>query len=292
MTEAAEGSRSAIGPASVIGDVVFGDPASAVAVCTLASRSMLARFAGRPEIAIAGRVFTENVGIERMLQNLAANPRLRVLILCGRESLHQVGQTIVSLHRHGLDESARVIGSLGQEPFLPNLSTFELRHFQQNIHLVEMIGERDVERVLARARELSPLGSLAPKATFGSDPIRPAHQPAGLAGAVDRSEVEQVLAASDPPSAWRYDEAGFFLILLDRPAGELRVEHYSQDRVLRRVVRGARAQDVCHTLIRLGLVTELAHAAYLGREVAKAEAALRLGLRYEQDSPLDPSRGH
>ncbi len=284
MTEAVEGPQAALAPPPVIGDVVFGDPASPVAVCTLASRSMLARLAGRPEIAIAGRVFTENVGVERMLQNLAANPRLRVLILCGRESLHQVGQTIVSLHRHGLDESARVVGSPGPEPFLPNLRASELRHFQQEVELVDMIGERDVERVLTRARELAHMAPTDP------EPSQAAHQAAGLGGALDRSEVEQVVAASDPPSAWRYDEAGFFLILLDRTAGELRVEHYSQDRVLRRVIRGARAQDVCHTLIRLGLVTELAHAAYLGREVAKAEAALRLGLHYEQDSPLDPSR--
>ncbi len=288
MTETAEGDRGA-GAVSVIGDVVFGDPASPVAVCTLASRSLLARFAGRPEIAIAGRVFTENVGIERMLQNLAANPRLRVLMLCGRESLHQVGQTLVSLHRHGLDESARVVGSLGPEPFLPNLSRSELRHFQQNVDLVDMTGELEVERVLTRARELTRTTTAAP---IGPAPSQSAHQAGDLAGAVDHPEVEQILAASDPPSAWRYDEAGFFVILLDRSAGEVRVEHYTQDRVLRRVVLGARAQDVCHTLIRLGLVTELAHAAYLGRELAKAEAALRLGLHYEQDSPLDPSRRH
>jgi tetrahydromethanopterin S-methyltransferase subunit A len=38
--------------------------------------------------------------------------------------------------------------------------------------------------------------------------------------------------------------------------------------------------------MRHGLVTELAHAAYLGRELARAEDALHLGLHYEQDSRL------
>src|SRR5207245_2601021 len=41
-------------------------------------------------------------------------------------------------------------------------------------------------------------------------------------------------------------------------------------------------------LIREGLVSQLSHAEYLGGELAKAEAALRLGVRvrYEQDRPL------
>src|SRR5215207_3786834 len=96
---------------AIVGDVVFGDMASPVAVCTLASRSMLARLAGRSEIAVAGRVYTENVGIERMVQNLAAFDSVRFLIVCGRETRHKVGQTILALHSSGLDADARVIGS-------------------------------------------------------------------------------------------------------------------------------------------------------------------------------------
>ena len=39
-------------------------------------------------------------------------------------------------------------------------------------------------------------------------------------------------------------------------------------------------------LVREGLVSQLSHAGYLGEELAKAEAALRLELRYAQDRPL------
>jgi tetrahydromethanopterin S-methyltransferase subunit A len=35
-----------------------------------------------------------------------------------------------------------------------------------------------------------------------------------------------------------------------------------------------------------GFVTQLDHAAYLGRELAKAEAALSNGITYEQDAAL------
>jgi len=101
---------------AIVGDVVFGGAASPVAICTLGSRALLPALAGRPEIAVAGRVFTENVGVERMIQNLAAFASVRYLIVCGRETSHGVGQTILALHRHGLDAQGRVIGSDAPEP--------------------------------------------------------------------------------------------------------------------------------------------------------------------------------
>lgn len=260
------------------GDFVLGNAASPVAVCTLASRSLLPSLAGRPEIAIAGRVFTENVGVERMVQNLVANPRLRVLILCGRESLHQTGQTILSLHRNGLSRDGRVVGAGGPEPFLTNLSPDELRRFQESVEVVDLIGEMNVDVVLDQARR-----SAVPDSTTV---FTAADAPSEKRTSDPRAEVERIQATPDDRAAWRYDPSGFFLIFVDREAGGLQVEHYSQRRELLRIVAGRDAQAICHTLMRLGLIGELQHAAYLGRELAKAETALRLGLRYEQDAPL------
>jgi tetrahydromethanopterin S-methyltransferase subunit A len=64
------------------------------------------------------------------------------------------------------------------------------------------------------------------------------------------------------------------------------VEQYGQDRRLARVFVGRTAGALCDTIVRHGQVSVLQHAAYLGRELAKAEAALRLGLDYEQDVSL------
>ncbi len=256
------------------GDVVFGSAESPVAVCTLASRSLLPQLAGRPEIAIAGRVYTENVGVERMVKNLAANPQLRVLVVCGRESPHRSGQTILSLHQNGVDEHRRVIGPAGPEPTMPNLSDHELGWFRGHVRVEAMIGERDVERIAARAGELGRAARVVSTS-----------EPEGHARA-----VEAVRVPPTDPREWRYDPLGFFLVFALRESAEIRLEHYDQDRTLRHVFEGGSAQDICNAVVRLGLVTELAHAAYLGRELARAEAALRLGLHYEQDSPLNPAR--
>jgi tetrahydromethanopterin S-methyltransferase subunit A len=259
---------------SIVGDVVFGGMDSPVAVCTLASRSMLAALAGRPEIAVAGRVYTENVGVERMVQNLAAFESVRFLIVCGRESRHKVGQTILALHRAGLDADARVIGSEAPEPIMPNLTPDQLRAFQQRITVVDLIGVTDAETVAARARTLAAL-----PASAASTGVRERVVPQG-------ADVEQIVATRDPLDAWIYDPVGYFLVFVDRARGAIRVEQYSQEHRQRHVIHGATAEEISHTIVRLGLVTILAHAAYLGRELAKAESALKLNLAYEQDRPL------
>lgn len=262
------------GPPPIVGDVVFGGMDSPVAVCTLASRTLLPALAGRPEIAVAGRVYTENVGIERMVQNLAAFESVRFLIVCGRETRHKVGQTILALHRFGLDERGRVIGSEAPEPVMPGLTDAQLGAYQERIIVIDMIGEVDAEAIVDRARVLA------------EKPAPPRGGASAPADAVTGAPVERVVASRDPASAWTYDPVGYFLVLVDRGRGVLRLEQHSQENRLVRVVEGTGAEEICHTVVRLGAVTLLAHAAYLGRELAKAETALRLGLDYEQDRPL------
>jgi dihydropteroate synthase-like protein len=51
-------------------------------------------------------------------------------------------------------------------------------------------------------------------------------------------------------------------------------------------VAGRNARDILNTLIEKGLVSRLDHAGYLGRELERAEIALRLKRSYVQDEPL------
>jgi tetrahydromethanopterin S-methyltransferase subunit A len=97
---------------------------------------------------------------------------------------------------------------------------------------------------------------------------------------------EVIRAELDPPGAWMYDPLGFFLVHPDHERHLLVLEHYGQDRQLLHRIEGDTAAALSQTAVRLGLLSRLDHAAYLGRELAKAEAALRLRLRYQQDSPL------
>ncbi|GAB6285448.1 MAG: dihydropteroate synthase-like protein [Methanoregula sp.] len=88
-------------------------------------------------------------------------------------------------------------------------------------------------------------------------------------------EYETVTAAQAMPDEITYDPKGNFRIGIegDRIVAVIRG----------RAVKGRRWQDVLHTILSQGNVTLLDHAGYLGRELYKAEIAIRFGRSFEQD---------
>jgi tetrahydromethanopterin S-methyltransferase subunit A len=64
----------------------------------------------------------------------------------------------------------------------------------------------------------------------------------------------------------------------------LSTEHYRNNGVLTTIVEGRSAAEVYMTAIERGLLTRLDHAAYLGRELARAEQSPSSGTRYVQDA--------
>ena len=53
-------------------------------MCTLTSEDLTTAVVqeAEPEIAIVGTLHTENLGIERLIHNILANPNLRFVIVC------------------------------------------------------------------------------------------------------------------------------------------------------------------------------------------------------------------
>ncbi len=89
------------------------------------------------------------------------------------------------------------------------------------------------------------------------------------------------------PSPHRPDPAGYFKVFADLDQGELVLEHYPLgEEEPDEVARGKSAKALWRWAVERGLVSILDHAAYLGYELAKAEAALKLGKPYVQDQPL------
>jgi tetrahydromethanopterin S-methyltransferase subunit A len=79
------------------------------------------------------------------------------------------------------------------------------------------------------------------------------------------------------------DPAGYFVIYVDRPRHRLSLEHYRNEGLLDTVIEGATAAEVYTPAIECGLLSRLDHAAYLGRELARAERALTTDTPYIQD---------
>jgi dihydropteroate synthase len=84
-----------------------------------------------------------------------------------------------------------------------------------------------------------------------------------------------MIPARPMPDAIGYDPCGNFRIGIE---GDSIVAVING-----KAVRGARWQDVFYTILKNGDVSLLDHAAYLGRELYKAELAIRYGRSFEQD---------
>lgn len=105
--------------------------------------------------------------------------------------------------------------------------------------------------------------------------------PGPVEHAIIEHEVDVIQAAE--PLRLTLDEAGYFVVYPDRKRSILTVEHYTNAGVLDCVIEGRTPPAVYSTVIDRGLVTRLDHAAYLGRELARAEESLKTGKPYVQD---------
>jgi dihydropteroate synthase-like protein len=88
-------------------------------------------------------------------------------------------------------------------------------------------------------------------------------------------------------SKFESDSKGWFKLQVNRDAKKIEAlyHHYEDDR-LKAVVSGREATEIYQTIIREKMIGNLDHAAYLGRELAKAEIALKLDRSYIQDEEL------
>jgi len=103
------------------------------------------------------------------------------------------------------------------------------------------------------------------------------------------SSIEKVVEVLDAPVEGEYvpDRTGWFKVQIDREKEMIVVTHFPKGQQAPDfIVRGRDVRDIYMTLIRRGLVSMLDHAAYLGRELNKAELALLLGRSYDQDESL------
>jgi tetrahydromethanopterin S-methyltransferase subunit A len=239
-----------------------------VAVCVLNSEALVTDVASRlgGGIALVGTLRTENLGIERVVRNVLANPNIRFLVLCGEDTRqaigHLPGHSLMSLFDNGLDEDGRIRGAKGKRPYLRNLTREQVNGFVSQVELVQLVGELDADCIMEAVEQCA-----------ARDP-----------GPVARSarDAPVVPFKSTEPRKLVLDPAGFLVLFSDQQRG-LVLEHYTNDGVLHCIVEGETAVAVGATAVERGLVSRLDHAVYLGRELARAEESLRTGTPYIQD---------
>ncbi len=250
-----------------------------VAISTLGSPDLADRLATfRPEeVCIVGKTETENIGIDKVIKNTITNRAIRFLLLAGHDPKgHLPGQTLVSLLSNGVDEKMRVIGSHGKRPILRNVSLGEIESFRKQVQLVDLVGCEDIETIVEKIKEL-------PMTHKTSEPLAEC----GCAKcndeivSVEISDVSVVQAKE--PSKIQMDKGGYFVVLPQMEQQKILVEHYGYDDKLLRRIEGKDARILYWTIVENNWVTQLSHAAYLGKEFTKAEFSIKHGFKYVQD---------
>jgi len=88
--------------------------------------------------AISGTVQTANIGIEKIVCNIVANPNIRYLVLGGPETAgHRTGEAIKALIKNGIDEKNKIVGTEALTANLYNISKEMVARFRDQITLVD-----------------------------------------------------------------------------------------------------------------------------------------------------------
>lgn len=135
------------------GRFLRGNDLSPVAVCVILKWpddaipddiERLVRVGVETGAALSGTLQTENIGLEKMLCNLVANPNIRYLVVCGPESPgHLTGEAIMALSENGVDDGARIIGANAPTPYLYNIPREIIERFRRQIRVVDLLNEGD-----------------------------------------------------------------------------------------------------------------------------------------------------
>jgi tetrahydromethanopterin S-methyltransferase subunit A len=99
-------------------------------------------------VAIDGRLKTENIGIEKIIANTISNPHIRFLLICGEEIRgHRSGSSLLAVHKKGIDTNHRIIDAPGAIPYIENLTEDAIKRFQVQLEVIDLIGETKKETI-------------------------------------------------------------------------------------------------------------------------------------------------
>ena len=129
----------------------IGNDNSSICICTLSSIKLLKEIKNSEiinKVAIVGRLFTENKGIDSIIKYVNQNKKIKTIIVCGKEVWgHKSGHSLFELHKNGVNNNNRIINSTSPDPFL-TVSESEIKYFQKEITLVNLIDETNMKLII------------------------------------------------------------------------------------------------------------------------------------------------
>lgn len=136
----------------VEGNYLFGDKDTPICINCLGSKIT---DIPKKYYAILGSCMTENLGIEKIVQNIVTNTAIRYVILCGEDVQgHNPGSSFLALHKNGIDSDNRIIDADGAIPYVENLNETIVLEFQKQVTIIDMRDCTDTQKIIHAAEDI------------------------------------------------------------------------------------------------------------------------------------------
>ena len=131
---------------------------SRIAICTLSSIRLLTEISNDTKLmnnlAIVGRLLSENKGIDDIINYCIVHKELEHLIICGKDSRgHRAGDSLIALSKNGLTKEGIIIESKSPRPQLRS-SYQEVEIFRERVTVHNLIEETDLNNIRSCVYEI------------------------------------------------------------------------------------------------------------------------------------------
>lgn len=102
------------------------------------------------KVRMFGTMKTENLGLEKVIVNVVSEPRIRFLIVCGREEFgHFPSDAMICLAMDGIDERGRIIGARSAIPYLTNIPREAVERFRRQVKVIDLVHPKEADEIIA-----------------------------------------------------------------------------------------------------------------------------------------------
>ncbi|MBO3768063.1 MAG: thymidylate synthase [Thermoproteota archaeon] len=146
-------------------ELIVGNPRSNVAICTLWTKKELFLDLPKEKFAVIGNLRT-TYGINPLIKNILANPRIKYIIVCG-EDLMKTGNIIINFFDNGINEDYQIIGT---QAFVDrNIPKEAIETLRKNIKIMDLRNTKNLEEL--KSKIISILNEVSKEEEPFSNPI-------------------------------------------------------------------------------------------------------------------------
>lgn len=121
-----------------------------VSICTLSSIDLLKAISKSElmnKLVIAGRLFSENKGVDQIIRYCLNDSKIEYIVLCGKDTKgHFPGDALINLLKNGVTTDCRILGTVAPYPFI-STSKEDVAKFTMQISVIDLRNCFDIDKI-------------------------------------------------------------------------------------------------------------------------------------------------